>query len=107
MFSEEELRDIRGVTRGEDMVEVTCGCTSRTYGDSVGRLKIFLSGDLKIVCECVPGCPEGFLTFPDDLFFSSSLTFKVNVQVQTTLPRRRSRGTPAGKRRGSGRTASG
>ena len=59
MFGEEEVREISGFTRGHDYVEVTCGCTSHRYGDAVGRLRVFVSGDLEICCECSPGCPEG------------------------------------------------
>ncbi|RVW46433.1 Protein ULTRAPETALA 1 [Vitis vinifera] len=60
MFSDEELREISGVKRGGDYVEVTCGCTSHRYGDAVGRLRVFIGGDLEITCECTPGCQEGY-----------------------------------------------
>jgi hypothetical protein len=59
LFSEEDLREVSGVRWGEDFVEVTCGCTSHRYGDAVGRLRVFASGDLEINCECTPGCREG------------------------------------------------
>jgi hypothetical protein len=59
LFSEEELRDVSGVRRCEDFVEVTCGCTSHRYGDAVGRLRVYASGDLEVSCECTPGCREG------------------------------------------------
>ena len=59
LFSEEELREVSGVRRGEDFVEMTCGCTSHRYGDAVGRLRVFASGDLEVSCECTPGCREG------------------------------------------------
>ncbi|GAB4859549.1 Protein ULTRAPETALA 1 [Ancistrocladus abbreviatus] len=62
LFREEEVRDISGLKRGRDYIEVTCGCTSQRYGDAVGRLRVFLSGDLEISCECTPGCQEGRLT---------------------------------------------
>lgn len=45
---------------GENFVEVRCGCTSKKYGDTTGKLKIFESGDLEIECDC--GCREGKLT---------------------------------------------
>lgn len=63
MFSEEEAREISGLQSagGGDSVEVTCGCTSRRYGDAVGRLRVYSSGDLVIQCDCVPGCPEGWV----------------------------------------------
>ncbi|RLN24930.1 hypothetical protein C2845_PM07G25030 [Panicum miliaceum] len=62
LFSEEELREVSGVRRGEDFVEMTCGCTSHRYGDAVGRLRVFASGDLEVSCECTPGCREDKLT---------------------------------------------
>lgn len=62
LFSEEELREVSGVRLGEGFVEVMCGCTSRRYGDAVGRLLIYPSGDLAINCDCTPGCGEDKLT---------------------------------------------
>lgn len=59
MFSDEELREISGVKRGGDYIEVICGCTSHRYGDAVGKLRVFSNGDLEITCECTPGCNEG------------------------------------------------
>ncbi|CAK9151371.1 unnamed protein product [Ilex paraguariensis] len=59
MFSEEEVREMSGLKRGDDYVEVTCGCTSHRYGDAVGRLRVSVTGDLEITCECTPGCQEG------------------------------------------------
>lgn len=58
LFAEEELSEISGLKRGLDFVEVMCGCTSHRYGDAVGRLRVFASGDLQIDCECTPGCQE-------------------------------------------------
>lgn len=62
MFSEEELRDIRVLKRGDDYVEVLCGCTSHRYGDSVAKLRVLTSGALEIACECIPCCSEAKLT---------------------------------------------
>ncbi|KOM50288.1 hypothetical protein LR48_Vigan08g111500 [Vigna angularis] len=62
IFSEEELREVSGVKRVGDYVEVTCGCTSHRYGDAVGRLRVFVNGYLEITCECTPGCQEAKLT---------------------------------------------
>ncbi|XP_008800167.1 protein ULTRAPETALA 1-like isoform X1 [Phoenix dactylifera] len=62
LFTDEELSEMSGLKRGEDFVEVTCGCTSHRYGDAVGRLRVFASGDLEISCECTPGCQEDKLT---------------------------------------------
>ena len=63
LFSDEELREISGVRRGVDYIEVMCGCTSHRYGDAVGRLRVFLNGDLEITCECTPGCNEGLYLY--------------------------------------------
>jgi hypothetical protein len=77
LFSEEELREVSGVRWGEDFVEMTCGCTSHRYGDAVGRLRVFASGDLEVSCECTPGCHEGPCQSPTHHFslfdFFSSL----------------------------------
>ncbi|KQK10074.1 protein ULTRAPETALA 2 [Brachypodium distachyon] len=62
LFSEEELRGVSGVRMGENFVEVTCGCTSRRFGDAGGRLRIYASGELEISCDCTPGCHEEKLT---------------------------------------------
>ncbi|PKU76891.1 protein ULTRAPETALA 1 isoform X1 [Dendrobium catenatum] len=62
LFTDEELNGITGVKKGEDFVEVTCGCTSPRYGDAVGRLRVFASGKLEVACECCPGCREDKLT---------------------------------------------
>lgn len=59
VFTEEELSEVSGLKLGGDYIEVTCGCTSRRYGDAVGRLRIFESGNLVITCDCTPGCQEG------------------------------------------------
>ncbi|KAK4783766.1 hypothetical protein SAY86_018134 [Trapa natans] len=62
MFSDEELREVSGLRRAADYIEVTCGCTSHRYGDAVGRLRVFVNGDLEITCECTPGCNEDKLS---------------------------------------------
>jgi hypothetical protein len=62
MFSEEELREMSGVKFFDDYVEVMCGCTSHRYGDAVGRLRVYFSGFLQVICECTPGCQEDKLT---------------------------------------------
>ncbi|OIW13370.1 hypothetical protein TanjilG_16479 [Lupinus angustifolius] len=62
LFSDEELREVSGVKRVGEYVEITCGCTSHRYGDAVGRLRVFLNGFLEITCECTPGCQEDKLT---------------------------------------------
>ncbi|KAF5188152.1 Ultrapetala-like protein [Thalictrum thalictroides] len=62
MFRDEELRKFDGLKRGEDYIEVTCGCTSQRYGDAVGKLRVYLNGELLISCECTPRCQEDKLT---------------------------------------------
>ncbi|XP_055801872.1 protein ULTRAPETALA 1-like [Solanum dulcamara] len=62
MFSEEELHDISVLQKGDDYVEVVCGCTSRRHGDAGAKLRVFNTGELKIDCECYHGCPEDNLT---------------------------------------------
>lgn len=59
IFSDEELSEMSGIKRSGDHIEVTCGCTSHRYGDAVGRLRVFLNGDLEITCDCTPGCQKG------------------------------------------------
>ncbi|WCJ30659.1 Developmental regulator ULTRAPETALA [Euphorbia peplus] len=62
LFSDEELKEMSGVKRNGNYIEVTCGCTSHRYGDAVGRLRVFINGHLEITCECTPGCDEEKLT---------------------------------------------
>ncbi|XP_009386892.2 protein ULTRAPETALA 1 [Musa acuminata AAA Group] len=62
LFADEELIGMTELKKGADFVEVMCGCTSHRYGDAVGRLRVFASGDLLISCECTPGCEEDKLT---------------------------------------------
>ncbi|XP_068644463.1 protein ULTRAPETALA 1-like [Aristolochia californica] len=62
LFGDEDLNEMSGLKTGGDHIEVTCGCTSQRYGDAVGRLRVFASGDLEISCECTPGCKEDKLS---------------------------------------------
>ncbi|WOL12972.1 hypothetical protein Cni_G21741 [Canna indica] len=62
LFADEELSEMSGWKKGADFIEVMCGCTSHRYGDAVGRLRVFASGELEISCECTPGCQEDKLT---------------------------------------------
>ncbi|KAL4336061.1 hypothetical protein GQ457_07G014100 [Hibiscus cannabinus] len=62
MFTEEELRDLEGLKRGSDFIEVKCGCTSKKYGDTVGKLRVFSNGQFLISCECTSVCGEDKLT---------------------------------------------
>jgi hypothetical protein len=84
MFSEEELREMSGVKFFDDYVEVMCGCTSHRYGDAVGRLRVYFSGFLQIICECTPGCQEGIFSL--SLFLSHwFLCFFVYVHVDSCV----------------------
>lgn len=60
MFSEEEVNGMSGMKQEGENVEVTCGCTSHRYGDAVGTLRVSPSGDLRVSCQCIPGCNEGY-----------------------------------------------
>ena len=64
MFTEEELKDMEEFKRGSDFIEVKCGCTSKKYGDTVGKLKVFTNGQFLISCNCTPACDAGKLLFP-------------------------------------------
>ncbi|XP_027342315.1 protein ULTRAPETALA 1-like isoform X1 [Abrus precatorius] len=74
MFSDDELREFSGVKRVGDYVEVTCGCTSRRFGDAVGRLRVFVNGCLEITCDCTPGCEEG-LSLSLSIYLNGVFTF--------------------------------
>lgn len=47
--------------REEPELEFKCGCTSSKYGDTVGHVKVYKSGDFVLFCECKPGCSEGMV----------------------------------------------
>ncbi|KAE8723513.1 LSD1-like2 [Hibiscus syriacus] len=59
MFTEEELKDMEGLKRESDFIEVKCGCTSKKYGDTIGKLRVFTNGQFLISCQCTPVCDEG------------------------------------------------
>ncbi|PON68459.1 Developmental regulator, ULTRAPETALA [Trema orientale] len=61
MLSDEKLKDMDGLRRGTDYIEVTCGCTSKRLGDFIGKLKVFTSGQFLIACHCTEDCDEGKL----------------------------------------------
>ncbi|KAL1821687.1 hypothetical protein ACET3Z_016556 [Daucus carota] len=65
MFNDEEVKGIDEFMMGDgDHATVTCGCTSHRLGDTVGTLRVYLDGSLKIECYC-PGCAdEGALISP-------------------------------------------
>ncbi|KAH8490473.1 hypothetical protein H0E87_022851 [Populus deltoides] len=82
LFSEEELREMSGVKRGGDYIEVMCGCTSHRYGDAVGRLRVFINGELEITCECTPGCDEVSMCM---LFCLKELNYSLCFDSRTGL----------------------
>jgi hypothetical protein len=59
MFQDFEVKDMYGFNKGEDFIDVICGCTSYRFGDTVGKLRVYASGALEIKCECNPTCNEG------------------------------------------------
>ena len=59
LFSNEELNGIHGIKRGEGFIELDCGCTNATYGDSAGKFRIYGNGKLEVSCDCYPGCNGG------------------------------------------------
>ncbi|KAI9184952.1 hypothetical protein LWI28_002836 [Acer negundo] len=62
MFQVEELNCMQVLKRGQDYIEVRCGCTSQKYGDYIGKLKVTTTGRFVIDCECFDGCPEKEMT---------------------------------------------
>ena len=45
MFSDEHLGRMSRLKRGTDTIQVLCGCTSQSFGDVAGRVKVFATGD--------------------------------------------------------------
>lgn len=80
MFSVEELEGIDVIKRGEEFIEVECGCTNNRYGDSVGKLRIYGSGKLEISCDCYPGC-NGGMTIITNCFLDWYLIHKVYLII--------------------------
>ncbi|XVF18974.1 hypothetical protein REPUB_Repub11eG0070600 [Reevesia pubescens] len=50
-FTEEELKNVEGFKKGSDFIEVKCGCTSKKYGDTIGKLRVFTNGQFLISCH--------------------------------------------------------
>ncbi|KAK1583187.1 hypothetical protein Q3G72_021676 [Acer saccharum] len=46
MFQEEELNSMQVLKRGQDYIEVRCGCTSQKYGDYIGKLKVTMKEEM-------------------------------------------------------------
>ncbi|GAV85367.1 hypothetical protein CFOL_v3_28805 [Cephalotus follicularis] len=53
---EEELRCFSEFKREEGHYELKCGCTSRKYGDTIGKLWIFDNGHFMVSCQCSQVC---------------------------------------------------
>ncbi|KAK1549309.1 hypothetical protein Q3G72_001981 [Acer saccharum] len=45
-ISEEELNSMQVLKRGQDYIEVRCGCTSQKYGDYIGKLKVTMKEEM-------------------------------------------------------------
>ncbi|KAB2596554.1 protein ULTRAPETALA 1-like [Pyrus ussuriensis x Pyrus communis] len=85
LFSDDELREMSGVNKGSDHIEVTSGCTSHIYGDAVGRFRVFVNGDLEVTCECTPGCQEGLSLYRFDLSHFLFTVFFLGIQLRCML----------------------
>ncbi|XP_022139664.1 protein ULTRAPETALA 1-like [Momordica charantia] len=62
MLEEEEVKKMGGFVRGSDFIEVQCGCTSKKFGDSTGKLTVSEAGQFLISCFCSDHCNAGGLT---------------------------------------------
>ncbi|CAN1239100.1 Protein ULTRAPETALA 2 [Linum grandiflorum] len=57
VFVEPQLQAMEGFSRlGPNHIKVTCGCTSRRFGDCFGVLTVFSSGQFIITCHCKLNC---------------------------------------------------
>lgn len=73
LFSPEELEGIDVIKKGENFIEVDCGCTNNKYGDSAGKLRIYGHGRLEIYCDCYPGCNAGMTNY----LYCFNIKFKI------------------------------
>ncbi|XVE80210.1 hypothetical protein DITRI_Ditri14bG0121500 [Diplodiscus trichospermus] len=62
MLADKELKGMEGFKRGSGFVEVKCGCTSKKYGDTIGKLRVFTNGQFLISYKCTQACQEESLT---------------------------------------------
>ncbi|XVE50380.1 hypothetical protein DITRI_Ditri01bG0158000 [Diplodiscus trichospermus] len=62
MFNEQELKEVEGFKRGSNFIEVKCGCTSKKFGDTIGKLRVYTNGKFMISCDCTPTCHEEKMT---------------------------------------------
>ncbi|XP_057779698.1 protein ULTRAPETALA 1-like [Salvia miltiorrhiza] len=59
MFTEEELANFLGVLQvTSEFIEIDCGCTNPRYGDTPGKLRVFIDGKLEIDCTCRTDCDK-------------------------------------------------
>ncbi|WRX28134.1 hypothetical protein QQP08_020621, partial [Theobroma cacao] len=58
MLADQELKSMEGFKKGSNYIEVKVGCTSKKYGDTVGKLRVFSNGRFLISCECTPTCGD-------------------------------------------------
>lgn len=75
VLKEEEISKIGGFQMEEGYIEVICGCTSRKFGDTTGKLKVFESGQFLINCECSVDCKEGKFQLCHNNFETSTIIF--------------------------------
>ncbi|KAL9167342.1 hypothetical protein ABFS82_05G090600 [Erythranthe guttata] len=59
MFTQEELIQFHGVFRNtQEFLEIDCGCTNPKYGDTPGKLRVYIEGKIEIDCTCMDNCPK-------------------------------------------------
>ncbi|KAL7150177.1 hypothetical protein ABFS83_05G092700 [Erythranthe nasuta] len=59
MFTQEELIQFHGVFRNsQEFLEIDCGCTNPRYGDTPGKLRVYIEGKIEIDCTCMDNCPK-------------------------------------------------
>ncbi|XP_012858987.1 PREDICTED: protein ULTRAPETALA 1-like [Erythranthe guttata] len=64
MYKEEELANFYGVLQNtQEFLEIDCGCTNPRYGDTPGKLRIYVEGKLEIDCTCRDDCTKGKYIF--------------------------------------------
>lgn len=61
LLEEEEVKKMGGFVEGSDFIEVHCGCTSKKYGDSPGKLRVSAAGQFLIFCFCSDACNAGIV----------------------------------------------
>eukprot|EP01018_Ginkgo_biloba_P027601 Gb_01224 [translate_table: standard] len=59
IYNDVDLIDLLKLKKGSQFIEMKCGCTSQKYGDTVGTLRVYQTGEFEIYCECMAGCEKG------------------------------------------------